>query len=555
MGQWLDWGGRLTMGFFCGALGLLGAACRESAQSAPDPGARSGAPSWVRTYDPTRADNGYTLTLLRRHEPVLLDMQGRIVHRWPDVRMKSRVRLLPGGSILGIGRGRSVLEVDWNGRELWSYRTEAAFPHHDVVRLANGNTLLVLKVPDDPGDVLEEVSPAGEVVWRWTAMDHLQRLLPAEIEKGDVTHINSVQELPENPWYAAGDDRFRPGNILVSARNLNMALIVDRQTGAVVWSLTRGLDHQHEALMNPPESMRPGWIQIFNNRRRSFGSDRQSEILELDPRTGEVGWRLRIPGFFTSTGGAQQLLRDGGLLITSTRGRRVFEIDRRGDIVWEWTPPFQPVRARRYGADFDPLLRALPRTELRPVQPDSDGPYLDPETYRFSRRGARRDLQLDGVARTVLRRPRACSDVLIPEGARLQLAWGADVANWRKATDPVALDFVAEILASGTLDADLAEADGPPQVLLAERVERADLGDGPLWRTRDVDLAAFGSRRVRLCVGVRAVGPAVENLFGYWQQPVIAGPAGLDDDAESEALDAEEDAVRREHLRAMGYVD
>ena len=41
----------------------------------------------------------------------------------------------------------------------------------------------------------------------------------------DPTHINSVFELTDNRWFDAGDGRFRPGNVLVSARNLNAIFI------------------------------------------------------------------------------------------------------------------------------------------------------------------------------------------------------------------------------------------------------------------------------------------------------------------------------------------
>lgn len=552
--------------FRCVAIATLSAwviACGE-APSDPPPEPADLESLWIRTYEPSRAANGYTLTLWQRQTPVLLDMQGRIVHRWDDVRMKSRVRLLPGGRILGLGRGRSVVEADWDGEIVWSYRVSGAFPHHDVIRLENGNTLVVLKVEGDPGDVLEEVTPQGKVVWRWTALDHLDGMLPEKVKEGDVTHINSVQELPENPWYAEGDGRFRPGNILVSARNLDLVLIVERGTGAVLWSYTGDLDHQHEALMNPPGSARPGRIQILNNRYRSFGADRASEIVEIDPRSKETMWRFRTPGFFTSTGGTQQLLGNGNLLVTSTRGRRVFEIDRDGTVVWEWTPTFQPVRARRYPVDFDPRLRALPRYRLRTVRPVPDVPYLDPETYRFVRRGARRPRTLDGVERVVLVRRRECRVLLIPEQAELQVAWGADRARWRALAAeqaPRALDFVATVERLGSL-AGAAAGPEEAQELLRDRVLRSEVrnadGIGALWRTAEVDLSDDGSQRVRICVEVGGDREEWAERIGFWQQPVVVGPSApeIGVAAELEAgIGAEEEQVRREHLRTMGYVD
>lgn len=111
----------------------------------PAPGA-AGAPSpgWVEVYDPARAWNGYTLTLHATRVPVLLDMNGRVVHSWPEARLKSRVRLLPDGSILGLGLGRQVVEYDWEGRRRWEFRTPGAIPHHDAIRLRNGDTLVLV---------------------------------------------------------------------------------------------------------------------------------------------------------------------------------------------------------------------------------------------------------------------------------------------------------------------------------------------------------------------------------------------------------------------------
>ena len=58
-----------------------------------------------------------------------------------------------------------------------------------------------------------------------------------------------MYELPPNRWFDAGDERFRPGNILVSARNLNAIFIIDKTSGEVVWRYSDGLDYQHEAIM------------------------------------------------------------------------------------------------------------------------------------------------------------------------------------------------------------------------------------------------------------------------------------------------------------------
>ena len=78
------------------------------------------------------------------------------------------------------------------------------------------------------GADIYEINPDKEIVWEWHAHNHLDlnRFSPATPE-GDWLHVNSIAPLPENQWYDAGDTRFRPGNILVNARNIDTMYIVD----------------------------------------------------------------------------------------------------------------------------------------------------------------------------------------------------------------------------------------------------------------------------------------------------------------------------------------
>ena len=114
----------------------LGAGCAtpDSIESA---GAQEPASqSWVTVYDPSRSWNGYTLAFYAHRVPILLDMNGRIVHRWPEARVKSRLRLLEDGSLLGHRTGTRRRGVRL-GRQsgLGRMRPSMAFAHHDVIRL------------------------------------------------------------------------------------------------------------------------------------------------------------------------------------------------------------------------------------------------------------------------------------------------------------------------------------------------------------------------------------------------------------------------------------
>ncbi len=534
------------------ALGsLLAFGCGGSGAGPPIPkSAPRGRPvetAWVTRYDPARAENGYTLTLHDLRIPILLDMNGRPVHAWRAARIKSRVRLLADGSILGIGLGHQVVEYDWAGRPTWEWNVPNGFPHHDVIRLANGNTLVLGKEERAKGDTLFEVDRQGRAVWTWRAAEHVGSLVPSGGKHpSDLTHINSLQELPQNPWFAAGDARFRPGNLLLSARNLNAIFVVDRATGKVVWSFREGLDRQHEALMNGPGYPEPGKIQVFNNRQKSFASDRQSEILEIDPRDAKVSWRYRAPGFFTPTGGLQQLLPNGNALVTSTRGGRVFEITRVGEVVWEWAPPYEPVRAVRVARDACPQLARLDWPTPRPIVPPRGYRTVDRDAYRFARKGARTEVAIDGKPHTVLAAESVCSDLVLPFGARAEVGFGVDAAQWNGTVDPPV--FTMHLTAAGT---------SKEVILLRESVG----ADGSTWRRRTIPLGSFSLRSVRLCVEIEgAVSDGVR--WAYWEQPSIhsARDAGRADHEEDEAvvtgdLSAEEREVQEQHLKSLGYVN
>ena len=241
--------------------------------------AELGASSWVRIYDPTKASGGYTLVLYQRRIPMLIDMNGNIVHAWPEVRGRGRARLTKEGTLLVICTDKVIRELDWDGNLLWEFENDAGddFPHHDLRRLRNGNTLLIYRDMDKGTDYFLEVDVAGEVVWDWRSSLHLAPFLSDE-NLNDRTHINSVQELPHNRWHEAGDRRFEPGNLLISARQLNAVFIIDKETGEPVWRYDRDLDYQHEALMiekgHPAVQQRlpqpPAISQQLGDRDRPF---------------------------------------------------------------------------------------------------------------------------------------------------------------------------------------------------------------------------------------------------------------------------------------------
>lgn len=551
----------------CSALGLLSCAAEgnhlsEEPQATPDRTSRRAAelvavrmeaPSWVSIYDPERAWNGYTLDFFERTIPILIDMNGEIVHSWPEARVRSRLRLLPNGNLLAIGLGAGIVEFDWDGRLVWEYKIEDGYAHHDVIRLENGNTMLITAKEGQPTDDLAEVTPDGRVLWEWRSAEFLVEYfgdLPENAK--DITHINSVQLLPPNPWFDAGDERFRPGNILISARNLDAVFLIDRETREVVWSYATRLDRQHEAMMIGEGFPGHGNILIFNNGLRGRYYDRQSTVLELHPLESKIVWEYRSPDFYSPIVGVQQILPNGNLLIASSLGPRSFEITRDGEIVWQWTPPFKTKRPWRYAYDYCPQMKNLGERGEVPVVPAPGYRHIDRMTYRYSRERDRQKVDLDGQSRTVLRSSASCRELTLPAEARIQLTFGVDPEALHQAGHGnYQANFVARLRTRN---------DSREQRSMNFMI---DVG-GRSWQTVRWQVDDLAFVEVELCLESPTIIDGGEELApssAFWGVPRISGisdrrlrKASSKEDP-LEQLTQEELEVRQKHLKTLGYID
>lgn len=355
-------------------------------------------------YKPAKSFQGFTIYPEVGTELVhVINMSGNSVHNWPlDA---ARATLLPDCSLLVVHGTKWGLKQEpwatlrsklrrysWTGDILWEYSRKDEPFHHDIAILPNGNLVGVQRVlvpetnrpvnlrPALQGvkirsDELFEITPDGEEVWSWRFHEHLdlnscgafqcQKLDPA-VASGrkafDWTHINSVKPLPENKWFDQGDARFRPGNLLIMARNWSTVLLIDKQSGAIVWRFSGdykgGLQYGHEAFMIEPHLPGAGNILLFDN-----GVLRQeSAILEIEPPTGQVVWSYdKGKAFFSAAAGSVQRLPNGNTLISEDLSGRVFEVTPEKEIVWLYEgSQIRSARATRYPQTACQKLQSLP---------------------------------------------------------------------------------------------------------------------------------------------------------------------------------------------------
>jgi hypothetical protein len=363
------------------ALGIVGARDASAAPTVDHYG--------LQIHDAARAYQGYTIYPNGFTRKIyLLDMEGNEVHTWthpnPNLPISFNPKPLPNGNLLlrlrrpktNHATDNKMVELDWDSNVVWQfYDSNNANMHHDQQRMKNGNTLIFVQhqLPaqtiasyEVKCDYLIEVDPAGNIKWEWHTNDHFEEFefsneakniifeapLYGPLEKGDIFHSNSLQELPPNKHWNVGDARFKRGNILVSQRNTKTVFIIDKASGAIVWKIgpedgfTIG---QHDAQMIPYGLKGAGNIMIYDNGGQAgYPTETRfyTRVIEVDPITKEIVWQYnakfseRLKGdFFSRFQGNAQRLPNGNTLINEPYWGRIFEVTRDGEIVWEYLTP------------------------------------------------------------------------------------------------------------------------------------------------------------------------------------------------------------------------
>ena len=224
------------------------------------------------------AFQGYTLYApLRGNETLLLNMEGRVVHKWTSAHHPSNCAyLLPNGDLLrsskvmgnevfgsrGPSGGRVEL-FDWEGNQLWDFVFSIGdhHQHHDMEPLPNGNVLILawerrtkeeaIAAGRDPQavsengifpDIVVEVKrngpTTGEVVWEWRAWDHLiQDYDETKANYGDVgVHPHridvNINPRPRTDWMHTNAIDYSPelDQIVLSPRSFNEIIVIDHST-------------------------------------------------------------------------------------------------------------------------------------------------------------------------------------------------------------------------------------------------------------------------------------------------------------------------------------
>lgn len=285
----------------------------------------------------------------------LFDQHGDQVHFWPidyarlDPDGPSNgsdephgMKVLPDGSILvNFDRGDVLARLDACGEPLWV--KDGVF-HHSIDRAedgtywtwrgdqsAYGEYQYLVNFDADTGETVQELSLIEDFVEQ-SARQRALFGIPGEynysLENGqDLFHPNDIEVLHSN--IAEKFPEFRPGDLLVSFREIHLIAVLDPLTKQVKWWQNGPWRFQHD-----PDFTSDGKIMIYNN---NSGRDR-SDIVAIDPgsRELEIAYADGDLRFYSGTAGKVQQLDGGAVLIVVPDEGRVLEASWSGDLIFEF---------------------------------------------------------------------------------------------------------------------------------------------------------------------------------------------------------------------------
>lgn len=301
------------------------------------------------------------LSVTSEVQALAVDLQGNVIWYCPG--NAEPIKPLPNGHFI-IVRGTDLQEVDLAcnvirdvsytqvNQSLQSNGYSFTIPpplgipggnpfHHDVLVLPNGHWVVLCQITKEftgltgvpgtmrlIGDAIIDIDPTGNVVWGWSAFDHLDPNRHPYFALPDLTHSNALVYTSD-------------GNLLVSMRSQSWILKLDYANGAGSGDILWKLGEQGDFTLSASDSSQWFYGQHFPNVISVDGStttlavydDGNSRIaangtqcglppaapcysraviyqVDEDTHLASVAWQY-LPGFFSFWGGSIDVLANG----------------------------------------------------------------------------------------------------------------------------------------------------------------------------------------------------------------------------------------------------
>lgn len=220
---------------------------------------------------------------------------------------------------------------------------------HDVDRLDENEYVMIDKGPNRDRVLIYNVT-TNRIVWQWRFDHAYPRTGGGDYGSSDWTHVNDVDVVR--------------GGFLLSVRNFDQVILLNRTTKQIEWQLgdddefsTMSYQHNPQLLIGPDGNPVVLIADSENNR-----------VVEYERREGKWVRTWELMGGGLNEPRDADRLPNGNTLITDRFGHRVLEVTPTGRVVWEFYAPWQPYDAERYLLGDEPSGPAA--TEL-----NRDGSY------------------------------------------------------------------------------------------------------------------------------------------------------------------------------------
>ena len=283
---------------------------------------------------------------------VSVDQQGTVnwTYDGPDSRTSwfYDVDPLPNGNLLVVNPvpGTTVVyEFDPEAQKrVWTERF--ALPDIHDVDLINDDELLVAGINYDQGTTSNDSvfiynRTTDERTWEWKFKNYYLNNSDKGIETKDWTHVNDI-------------DRISQGEYLVSVRNMDQVIVVNRSTKAIEMRL--GEDDDYDTL---DEQHNPNYLESENGTPTILVADSENDRIVEYARVGGPPGKGEWKRTWTLTGNLNwprdaDRLPNGNTLITDTLNNRVIEVTPGGTVVWEMYAPWATYDAERVAHGDEP---------------------------------------------------------------------------------------------------------------------------------------------------------------------------------------------------------
>jgi len=344
--------------------------------------------------DASKTSDGVTFYLVSPLQKAeLLSMDGKVLHTWhlpyskiwedgdpivdpikdEDIAWEFAYPF-PNGDILVVFRanykvpyGYGMAKIDKDSNLIW--KNLDTF-HHELDVTVDGRIFAMSQYITERSvhgapqiespmveDFLVELDGDGQIIRKVSVFDALLdspfklflRRIPGS-RVGDYLHVNSVE------YIDAERARLLPfaneGELLVSLRNPSMVVVVDMDEGNVVWALHGPWSEQHDTNI-----LENGNLLIFDNRGH-VGNGGVTRVIEYDTVLQNTVWEYtgsEAEPLETVKRGSQDRLANGNTLITESHAGRLLEVNRAGEIVWEYRTPERWIGEK--GDSYVPYIR------------------------------------------------------------------------------------------------------------------------------------------------------------------------------------------------------